>query len=299
MAPKEELQIELAKLEKQLSDPEFVLDYRKVTEASKRMAEIERFLREMESGGTTSGSRSRSEIIVEIRAGTGGEEAALFVSTLFEMYKKYSALRGWQFSVLDFSQTSIGGYKNIIFEIVGAGVYAKMKFESGVHRVQRIPETEKNGRVHTSTVSVAVLPKAKVTDVEIRPEDIEMSFYRSGGPGGQNVNKVSTAVRIVHKSSGLVVSSQEERSQARNKERALEILRTKLLAAKKEQSEGAIVDERRKQIGSAERAEKMRTYNFPQDRITDHRVKMSWGNIDRILNGNLDPIFDELVKLGT
>jgi len=290
MPSTEELKKELETLQKQLGDPEFVLDYKRVAEASKRFAEIQRILETKETGN------GRSEIIVEIRAGTGGEEAALFANTLFEMYKKYAALQKWQASVLDYNRTTLGGYKNVVFELTGRDAWQKMQYESGVHRVQRIPETEKSGRVHTSTATVAVLPKAKETDIEIRPEEIEMSFYRSGGPGGQNVNKVSTAVRILHKPSGIVVSSQEERSQAQNKERALEILRAKLLDIKRRQEEGKITEERRRQIGSAERAEKIRTYNFPQDRITDHRVKKSWSNIEKILNGDLEPIVGEFLK---
>ncbi len=297
MPSSEELKKELETIQKQLSDPEFVLDYKRVADASKRYAEIEKMLLALSlPKGQTGSEKDQNEIIVEIRAGTGGEEAALFASTLFEMYKKYAALEGWQVAVLDYNRTTLGGYKNMVFEVSGKDVWKKMKFESGVHRVQRIPETEKSGRVHTSTATVAVLPKAKETDIEIKPDEIEMSFYRSGGPGGQNVNKVSTAVRILHKPSGIVVSSQEERSQAQNKERALGILRTKLLDAKREREEGKVTEERRRQIGSAERAEKIRTYNFPQDRITDHRIKKSWGNIEKILEGNLDPITEELIK---
>jgi peptide chain release factor 1 len=292
MATREDLQKELEQIQKQLSDPEFVLDYKKVAESSKRYAEIERLL--FDNSSPAAGGKS--EIIIEIRAGAGGEEASLFAAKLFEMYKKYAVTQGWQSSVIDYNQTTLGGYKNIVFELNGKNVFEKMKFESGVHRVQRIPETEKSGRVHTSTASVAVLPKAKETDIEIKPDDLEISFYRSGGPGGQNVNKVSTAVRLVHKPSGIVVSSQEERSQAQNKEKALEIMRAKLLDIKRNAEVGAVVDERRRQIGTADRSEKIRTYNFPQDRITDHRIKKSWGNISKILDGNLEPIVGELQK---
>ena len=296
MASREELKKELEEIQKQLVDPEFVLDYKRVAETSKRYAEIKRLLADGSTHSVGSGQGGRSEVIVEIRAGTGGEEAALFATKLFEMYKKYAVFQDWRFDIIDYSQTTLGGYKSMVFELSGRDVSGKMKYESGVHRVQRIPETEKSGRVHTSTATIAVLPKAKETDFEIKPEDIEISFYRAGGPGGQNVNKVSTAVRLLHKPSGIVVNSQRERSQARNKELALDILRSKLLDIKIREEVGVITEERRKQIGSAERAEKIRTYNFPQDRITDHRVKKSWGNIEKILDGHLDPIFKELTR---
>lgn len=290
MADSEELKKELEEIRKQLSDPEFVLDYKKVASTSKRQAEIEKIL-----AGGSEASESK-DLIVEIRAGTGGEEAALFAARLYEMYKKYALANNWRFFPIDYNQTTLGGYKSMVFEISGRNAFEKMRYESGVHRVQRIPETEKSGRVHTSTATVAVLPKARESDIEIKPDEIEMSFYRSGGPGGQNVNKVSTAVRILHKPSGLVVSSQEERSQAQNKGKALDILRAKLLSMKRQREIGEIDSRRRQQIGSAERAEKIRTYNFPQDRITDHRIKKSWGNIEKIINGGLDPIFSELEK---
>lgn len=287
----EDLRRELEHIEQQLADPSFVSDYKRVAEASKRYAEIQRII---EAHGKSASGDTYEETIVEIRAGAGGDEAALFNAELFQMYENYAIKKGWSVHTLDVSQTTLGGYKQITFEMSGVGVLSAMKHESGVHRVQRIPDTEKAGRVHTSTVSVAVLPKAKETDVEIKPDDIHMEFYRAGGPGGQNVNKVSTAVRITHKPSGLVVSSQEERSQAQNREHAMDILRTKLLDMKIREQVGDITEERRRQIGTADRSEKIRTYNFPQDRITDHRIKKSWSNIEKILDGDLDSIITSM-----
>lgn len=236
------------------------------------------------------------ELIMEIRAGAGGEEAALFASNLFNMYRKFASKVGWKFNVLDSSQTSVGGLRQITFEITGTDALKKMKNEAGVHRVQRIPKTEKSGRIHTSTATVAVLPKAKDVDLKINPADLEISFFRSGGPGGQNVNKVETAVRILHKPSGIVAASQEARSQQRNREKAMEVLRAKLWQIEQKKQTGEITEERRRQIGSAERSEKIRTYNFPRDRLTDHRLKKSFGNLEKIMEGDIDRIIDALWK---
>lgn len=231
-------------------------------------------------------------IILEIRAGAGGKEASLFAADLAEMYTKYAAKNGWGVSIIDEARSELGGYKEIVFEINGAEVYKKLKNESGVHRVQRVPSTEKSGRIHTSTASVAVLPVNLEEKIEIKPQDLEITFTRAGGPGGQNVNKVETAVRILHKPTGIIIGCQSERSQQRNRDKALGILQAKISELKKEQDAGKMALERKQQIGTQDRSEKIRTYNFLQDRITDHRIKKSWHNLEKIMEGNLDKVVE-------
>jgi len=238
-----------------------------------------------------------NEIIMEIRAGAGGDEASLFAQNLAEMYEKYAIKRGWQLKKTEESLGTMGGYKEVIFEIKGLDVYKDLRFENGVHRVQRIPVTEKQGRIHTSTASVVILPMRKKTKFVIDPSDIEMELSRSGGAGGQNVNKVETAVRLIHKPTGIDVRCTSERSQLKNREKAMAILVAKLEQKKDEEDMAKILEERSQLVGTGDRSEKIRTYNYPQDRITDHRLKESWSNIENILNGDLQPIVDEFKDL--
>jgi peptide chain release factor 1 len=235
-----------------------------------------------------------NEIVLEVRAGAGGDEAALFAWELAHMYEKYAEVQGWQWKINYESKNDIGGYKEASFEIKGKDVYKKMRYETGVHRVQRVPATEKNGRVHTSTASVAILPIRKKVNFVINPADIEMEYSRSGGKGGQNVNKVETAVRLIHKPTGIDVRSTNQRSQLANREQAMLILTAKLQQLEEEKEAKKYSGERKAQIGTGDRSEKIRTYNFSQDRITDHRLKKSWHNLPKILEGYLDDIFDAL-----
>ncbi|HEY8496978.1 MAG TPA: peptide chain release factor 1 [Limnochordales bacterium] len=234
-------------------------------------------------------------IIMEIRAGAGGEEAALFAADLFRMYSRYAENRGWRVEMMSASPTELGGFKEVIFMIHGRNAYSRLKYESGVHRVQRVPVTEASGRIHTSTATVAVLPEAEEVDVEIRPEDLRIDVFRSGGHGGQSVNTTDSAVRITHLPTGLVVTCQDERSQLQNKEKALRVLRARLLDMKRRAQEEELAQARRSQVGTGERSERIRTYNFPQGRMTDHRIGLTLYRLDSILEGDLDEVIDALI----
>jgi len=239
---------------------------------------------------------NKKSVIIEIRAGTGGEEAALFSKDLFRMYLKYARAQNWREKILDSRPTELGGFKEIIFELKNGEVYSKMKYEAGVHRVQRVPKTEKSGRVHTSTATVAVLSTPKKAEIKIKPENLRIDFYRASGPGGQYVNRRETAVRILHLPTGLIVTSQVERSQLQNKENAMVILEARLLKRRLQEEEKKISKKRTTQSAWAKRAEKIRTYNFSQNRVTDHRVGKSWHNLEKILEGELDQVVRALQK---
>lgn len=234
-------------------------------------------------------------VIVEIRGGAGGEEAALFAAVLYRMYSMYAVRRGYRTELLNANETELGGYKEISFMITGEGAYSRLKYESGVHRVQRVPETETQGRIHTSTVTVAVLPEAEDVELDINPADLKIDTFRSSGAGGQHINKTESAIRITHIPTGVVVECQDERSQYKNKDKAMKVLRSRLLEAERERRRSEVAQERHQQVGTGDRSERIRTYNYPQGRVTDHRIGLTLYKIDDILNGNIDEIIDALI----
>ena len=271
------------------SDASFLRD--EISQLEKRQVQIEAELRELL---VPKDPKDEKNVIVEIRAAAGGDEAALFARDLFDMYQRYAERQRWKVDVLSASTPGVGGFKEVVFEIKGKGAYSRMKYESGVHRVQRVPATESQGRIHTSTATVAVLPEAEEVEVQINPADIELDVFRSSGPGGQSVNTTDSAVRITHKPTGIVVACQEERSQLQNRERCMQILRAKLLQRAEEEQRSKIAAERKGQVGTGERSEKIRTYNFPQNRVTDHRVGIDLYKLPQVLEGDLDAFIDAL-----
>ena len=234
-------------------------------------------------------------IVMEIRGGAGGEEAALFAGSLYRMYTAYAEKRGWKTELVSFNETGLGGLKEVVFIVNGQGAYSRLKYESGVHRVQRVPETESGGRIHTSTATVAVMPEVEDVEVEINPADVKMEVFRSSGAGGQHINKTSSAVRLIHVPTGMVAECQEERSQVQNREKAMRLLRARLYEIELEKQQKENAEEKRSQLGTGDRSEKIRTYNFPQGRVTDHRIKLTLYNIDAVLGGDLDLIIDPLI----
>ena len=265
-------------------------------EASKLKQRQDELLRKLKLSLAPKDPNDDRDVIVEIRAGAGGGEAGLFAADLFRMYSRYAQAKGWQVGVIDSNQSEVGGFKELIFEIKGEGAFSRFKHERGVHRVQRVPVTEASGRIHTSTATVAVLPEVEEIELNINPADLKMEFFHSGGAGGQNVNKVTTAVRITHLPTGIVASCQDERSQIRNRMKAMAVLRARLLDMEQQKQSESIDKERRMQVGSGQRAEKIRTYNFPQNRVTDHRINLSFHNLQRILDGELDEIMEALIS---
>lgn len=265
------------------------------TELEEAQQKIEEIKKELQILLIPKDPNDEKSVIMEIRGGAGGEEAALFAGDLFRMYSMYAESKGWKLEILDSSPTEIGGFKEIVFSIDGEGAYSRLKFESGVHRVQRVPTTESSGRIHTSTVTVAVLPQVEDVDVEINPADLQIDTYRASGAGGQHVNKTESAIRITHMPTGIVVTCQDQRSQHKNREKAMKILRSKLYEIAQQQQHSELAQERKNQVGTGDRSERIRTYNFPQRRVTDHRIGLNLYKIDEILNGDLDEIIDALI----
>lgn len=264
-------------------------------EVAKLEADVSRLHQELRVLLLPKDPRDDKDVFVEIRAGTGGDEAALFAADLYRMYTRYAESKGWQVELVDENRTGLKGFKEVVFEIRGKGAFSRMKYESGVHRVQRVPVTEASGRIHTSTATVAVLAEVDEVEVDVRQDDLKIDIFHASGHGGQNVQKVATAVRITHLPTGLVVTCQDQRSQLQNKIRAMNVLRARLYEIELEKQQREVTEARRSQVGSGERAEKIRTYNFPQDRMTDHRIGLSLHNLPRILDGDLDPVIDALI----
>ena len=285
-------QQEMADAQELMSDPEMKAFCQETFVAAKEKSE--ELYRQLQLLLLPKDPNDEKNVIVEIRGGVGGEESALFAHSLFRMYSMYAAQKGWSVELMNLSETELGGVKEVDFVINGRGAYSRMKYESGVHRVQRVPETESGGRVHTSTATVAVLPEMEEVDVQIDPKDIEMQVYRASGAGGQHVNKTSSAVRLIHKPSGIVVACQEERSQLQNREKCMRLLASKLYEIERERVESAQTGLRRSQVGTGMRNERIRTYNFPQGRVTDHRVGLTLYKIDAVMDGAIDEIIDAL-----
>jgi len=274
------------------------LDEEMTTLAKQEIESLEsrqnRLLTELKLGLLPRDANDKKDIIMEIRAGAGGEEAGLFAADLFRMYSRYGQSKGWKVAIIDSNESGIGGFKEITFEIKGKGAFSRLKYERGVHRVQRVPVTESSGRLHTSTATIAVLPEADEVEVSVKQEDLRIDIFHSGGAGGQNVNKVATAVRITHLPTGIVTTCQDERSQLRNKTKAMSVLRARLLDMEQQKQEETLTNQRRSQVGTGDRSEKIRTYNFPQNRVSDHRIGQNFHNLPQLMNGELDELIDTL-----